>query len=214
MKIIYLVIGILYFVGHGLCRKQSGNEDSDPLELIQDKLERLLKKTKGVRDHLDILEKKIDELEKRSNAQLAQMAELQYANWTTIQRRQDGTEDFYRNWTEYRMGFGTSERGEFFMGLEKLHQLTSEKPHELLIILKDWENDTRYAHYNNFRISGEEGKYAIIELGDYSGTAGDGMDYYMGQKFSTFDSDNDEDDETNCAELYKSAWWFKTCALR
>lgn len=150
----------------------------------------------------------------RSNAQLAHMAELQKANWQTIQRRQDGTVNFYRNWTEYKTGFGNHSDSEFFVGLEKLHELTSGKPHELLIILKDWENDTRYAHYSHFEIAGEDANYALRMLGEYSGNAGDGMQYYLGQKFSTFDNDNDEDANTNCARLYQSAWWFKNCALR
>uniref|UniRef100_T1PLN9 Fibrinogen n=1 Tax=Musca domestica TaxID=7370 RepID=T1PLN9_MUSDO len=163
--------------------------------------------------HLKGLERKIDELVKRSNAQLAHMAELQKANWQTIQRRQDGTVNFYRNWTEYKTGFGNHSDSEFFVGLEKLHELTSGKPHELLIILKDWENDTRYAHYSHFEIAGEDANYALRMLGEYSGNAGDGMQYYLGQKFSTFDNDNDEDANTNCARLYQSAWWFKNCAL-
>ncbi|XP_069109048.1 fibrinogen-like protein A [Argopecten irradians] len=34
--------------------------------------------------------------------------------WTVIQNRQDGTVDFYRNWTDYKMGFGDMN-GEFWI---------------------------------------------------------------------------------------------------
>ena len=44
--------------------------------------------------------------------------------WLVIQRREDGSEDFHRNWVEYEDGFG-SLTGEFWYGLRALHCLTS-----------------------------------------------------------------------------------------
>ncbi|KAK3083696.1 hypothetical protein FSP39_001573 [Pinctada imbricata] len=45
--------------------------------------------------------------------------------WTVFQRRQDGTVDFYRNWAEYKMGFGHLS-GEFWLGNEFIYQLTNQ----------------------------------------------------------------------------------------
>ena len=39
--------------------------------------------------------------------------------------RFDGSLDFYRNWIEYRNGFGEIGRGEFWLGNEKVHRLTN-----------------------------------------------------------------------------------------
>ncbi|XP_062142268.1 fibrinogen-like protein 1 [Drosophila sulfurigaster albostrigata] len=30
-------------------------------------------------------------------------------------------------------------------------------------------------------------------------------------KFSTFDHDNDKDDDANCADWDESGWWFNSC---
>ncbi len=45
--------------------------------------------------------------------------------WTVIQRRSNGSVDFYRGWDEYKNGFGDL-RTEFWLGNEKIHQLTNQ----------------------------------------------------------------------------------------
>ena len=42
--------------------------------------------------------------------------------WLVIQKRINGSVDFYRNWTDYVYGFGDLE-GEFWYGLENIHAL-------------------------------------------------------------------------------------------
>ena len=48
--------------------------------------------------------------------------------WTVIQRRINGSVDFYLNWTDYVNGFGDLE-GEFWYGLENIHCLTASVQH-------------------------------------------------------------------------------------
>ena len=46
--------------------------------------------------------------------------------WTLLQRRNDGTVNFYQNWKAYKNGFGNIlNNGEFWLGLEYIHDLTS-----------------------------------------------------------------------------------------
>lgn len=43
--------------------------------------------------------------------------------WTYIHNRVDGSQDFYQDFESYKSGFGNLA-GEFWLGLEYIHQLT------------------------------------------------------------------------------------------
>ena len=45
--------------------------------------------------------------------------DMEEGGWTIIQRRQDGSEDFYRGWTDYVSGFG-NKTGEHWLGLVRM----------------------------------------------------------------------------------------------
>ncbi|XP_050087775.1 fibrinogen-like protein A [Anopheles aquasalis] len=131
--------------------------------------------------------------------------------WIVFQFRSDGSLDFYRGWNEFRDGFGDLNK-EFWLGLEKVHQITSGRKHELIIELKDFEGMYKYARYGAFEIGSESDQYNLKEFGNYSGTAGDNMSHYRGKKFSTKDRDNDAYDSNYCAPLMEGAWWYWSCS--
>ncbi|XP_035787322.1 ficolin-2-like [Anopheles albimanus] len=135
--------------------------------------------------------------------------EYDSGGWVVIQHRFDGTTNFYRDWKEYKNGFGNLE-GEFWLGLDRIHQLTASKPHELVVLLEDFEGNKTYARYAHFAIGGEAQLYELTQISGYSGTAGDDMGGVKGMKFSTLDSDNDTWDR-NCAVVYTGAWWYGAC---
>ena len=124
--------------------------------------------------------------------------------WIVIQRRVSGGVDFYRNWAEYREGFGSLE-GDFWWGNEKIHALTSSDRYELRVDLK-YKGKSSFAHYSSFSLDGENDNYAL-RLGTYDGTAGDSLSYHNGKPFSTYDRDNDGRAQ-NDAVVYSGAWWY------
>ncbi|XP_052891449.1 microfibril-associated glycoprotein 4-like [Anopheles moucheti] len=131
------------------------------------------------------------------------------SNWIVFQRRFNGSVNFYRNWTEYKQGFGDL-RGEHWLGLDKLHAIVKTRCHELLIVLEDFNGVIAYAHYDDFKIGDESEKYMIKSVGLYTGTAGDSFSSHKDELFSTYDQDNDRAG-ANCAKSFVGAWWFYKC---
>lgn len=126
--------------------------------------------------------------------------------WIVIQRRAKGDVDFYRDWTEYRNGFGSVE-GDFWIGNERIHQLTSEKAYELRVDLR-YQGREAFAAYASFIMDSEKDLYKL-RLNGYFGNAGNNL--HNNQAFSTFDRDHDTSAPTNCAVTYHGAWWYTSC---
>ncbi|CAK8684744.1 unnamed protein product [Clavelina lepadiformis] len=129
--------------------------------------------------------------------------------WIVFQRRFDGSMDFFRDWDFYQQGFG-NVNGEFWLGLELLHQLTTSADYKLRVDLEDAENNQAYAEYRTFSVGPKSSSYQLT-IGGYSGSAGDSMKVHNGQQFSTYDQDHDSSSGLNCAELGHGAWWYNEC---
>ncbi|XP_071837345.1 fibrinogen-like protein A isoform X2 [Apostichopus japonicus] len=130
--------------------------------------------------------------------------------WTVLQRRMDGSIDFYRYWDEYKNGFGFLNT-EFWLGNDKIALLTNQKNYELRIDITDRHGSSYFAKYNLFRISDEQSKYRLVNIDGYDSTSSVGIDrmsWHKNKLFSTRDQDNDGWSDYHCAEKHVGAWWF------
>ena len=119
-----------------------------------------------------------------------------------IQKRFDGSVDFFRNWT-YKAGFGSAS-SEYWLGNDVIHQLTSHRQWALRIKLTHFRKVSLYVQYNTFRIADEADKYRLTtdSLGSF---AGHSMSSLNESNFSTYDNDNDQY-YCNTALNHKHCW--------
>ena len=133
--------------------------------------------------------------------------------WLVVQRRQDGSVDFNRNWLEYEDGFGKLI-GEFWYGLRALHCLTGQGGWEMRMDIKLANGTNIFLQYEKFKVASAKDKYKLT-VGGFQGTTTDPMAYSNGMYFTTKDSDNDRDNRRNCALAVPNepngGWWHKYC---
>ncbi|KAG5871750.1 hypothetical protein JTB14_004598 [Gonioctena quinquepunctata] len=118
--------------------------------------------------------------------------ETRGGGWAHIQKRFDGSQDFYLGWRDYKFGFGDLG-GEFWLGLENIHLMTASADTELSVEMTALNQTKIYARYKAFKIGTEPEGYPLIILANYSGDAGDSLKN-LGMKFTTKDFDQDTDD--------------------
>lgn len=129
--------------------------------------------------------------------------------WTVFQRRMDGSVDFYRGWSDYQYGFGELS-GEYWLGLDKIHILTNNRPgetHELRVDMTTFKNETYFAQYSSFRVGDANSKYVMIIGGYYKGN-GNALYYHNGRRFTTKDQDNDRSKDRNKAITCGGGFWY------
>ena len=96
-----------------------------------------------------------------------------------VQQNIDGSTPFFnRSWDEFKVGFNDS-RGNYWLGNELLHQLTSSTGrYKLRFDLQARANlSLYYAEYSTFRVESEQTNYTL-RVGGYSGNANDAFSYH------------------------------------
>lgn len=162
----------------------------------------------------------------------------QNGGWLLIQNRLDGSVDFGRRWDEYRRGFGNIAfkaskghceiPGEYWLGNDRISQVTKMGPTEVLIEMQDWTGAKVHAQYRQFTVQSETSNY-VLAVNGYSGNAGNSflegslelfgenrtMTIHNGMMFSTYDRDNDNwtpgDPSKQCAREDGGGWWYNRC---
>ena len=119
--------------------------------------------------------------------------------------------EFARPWVDYKNGFESPDMN-YWMGLDRLHTLTSSRAYGLRVDMTVWHGRTFWAEYDRFRVGPESGNYTLSVGGyDRYSTVTDEMWHHNGMMFSTYDRDNDRWSEGNCARDRYGGWWYKDC---
>ena len=144
--------------------------------------------------------------------------------WIIIHQHLGYIFNWNRSWADYKDGFG-SIGAQFWLGLEKVHLLTSSQPYRLRVELRSRSTKLWYsAEYWSFQIGDELNDSYRLQVDGYSGDAGDAFCYtgdsngngnyghylHNGMAFSTFDRDNDNN-TINCASYRRGGWWYNGC---
>ena len=134
----------------------------------------------------------------------------------TIQRRINDSVDFDRDWDDYVTGFG-EEDGNYWMGLEEIHQLTTTHDVSLFIDIETFEGEPFTLKLQTFSVGNAASNYRM----HYSGYSQSSdrvtrslfPSSYNGRMFTTRDRDNDGHPDINCAsDRSRGGWWYGTCA--
>lgn len=131
--------------------------------------------------------------------------------WTVIQRRLNDKVSFRKKYASYEHGFGDFTEN-FWLGLSKITKLTVD-PSELYIGLEEfYDSQSTFARYSSVSVGGRDSGYVLRISGfDESSTAGDSLESHDGQRFSTYDRDQDRVSVHNCAKLHRGGWWYHRC---
>ena len=123
---------------------------------------------------------------------------------------------FNRNWAAYQQGFGDMN-GEFWLGNDKIHRLTSTATTELRIDLTASGPSYGHSKFSNFQVHNNANKY-WWSMNSYSGNIGNAIYGSKTQawnqnnmRFSTPDQDNDNNPGGSCAASSRAGWWYNWC---
>jgi len=144
--------------------------------------------------------------------------------WIIFHQRFLYTFNWRRPWADYKAGFGSID-ADFWLGLEKVHLLTSSQPYRLRVEIQQSFTVWYSAEYWSFKIGDELNDKYRLEVSGYSGDASDSLQYkddydgdryfgnyyHNGMEFTTYDQDNDKYGAGNCAFYYFGGWWYNKC---
>ena len=86
-----------------------------------------------------------------------------YCTTQVFMHRYDGSVEFYRNWTEYKNGFGSAS-GEFWLGNDNIHSLTTQSGRSTVLKIDlsvHWGSETAHSEYDGFYVVDAAKNYTL-----------------------------------------------------
>ena len=138
--------------------------------------------------------------------------------WLVVLRREQAgnpADYFNRSCEDYEEGFGDSGK-EFWLGLNKMANLTQENEYGAKFELLDWDGQTYQAYYENFKVGpGPDFELEIDSfvwpMGRWPPSVGDTMRYQVGNPFQCVGRDEIWEDK-RCSAAYNGGggWWYRS----
>ncbi|XP_071108751.1 angiopoietin-related protein 3-like [Haliotis cracherodii] len=114
-------------------------------------------------------------------------------------------------WADYKSGFNNSDC-YMWLGLEKIHALTSVRPYMLYVSLKKFDTTPGQVSYSAFYVGDEASEYQLSVSG-FTGDSVFGDRFNLGDLARTLDGshfcakDHCNNSAYPCAEWHSGAWW-------
>ena len=133
----------------------------------------------------------------------------------TIQRRISNSVNFDRHWDDYVTGFG-EEDGNFWLGLEEIHQLTTTHNVSLYINIETFVGQPFTMKLEEFSVGNATTNYAwnyswFSQSSDQVTGSVLGS-FHNGMMFTTRDRDNDLSGGNCASDRCRGGWWYNGCA--
>jgi len=202
-----LLVGAIAFAVEK--ESEAASEKTEIKESLKSKLKNIARESKRAKDYDDA----IDESSLRHEDE-----------WIIIQERNfaESTAFAQNGWQEYKEGFGTNST-EYWLGLEKIHQLT--KSGEWQLIIRFTLNDKRevWILYDGFHVEDEQMHY-LLSVEKVSAQIGssdlklkdDIYMYFNRMPFATRDRRNAKNmlgiSGKACGVEAEGGWWFRYCS--
>lgn len=93
-----------------------------------------------------------------------------------VQQNVNANDYFAKDWSEYQVGFNEGDliNGKYWIGLDRLHSLTSTGLYLLRVDLVDASNNELYEEFDDFTVgTGTDMSGYVLSAGSGRGTAGD-----------------------------------------
>jgi len=145
-------------------------------------------------------------------------------DWILFQQRKlDNDTDLFQEmgWAQYKRGFGHPNGKAYWMGLERMHQMTSTGKWQLILVVHVQGHDKTYSFvvYDDFKIKSELKGYQlkigslIDRISFFASLDSKNLLVYNNRApFSTKDRDNDFYSEDCANSSWNGGWWYKSCS--
>ena len=143
-----------------------------------------------------------------NNETIQVYCDISKGGWTRVMNRINYASDFYKNWTEYKAGFGDVKR-DHWLGFDSILKIMSNG--EFIARFEFETVDAKdFFELDSFKISNESEKYKW-KLGKLANRSIDVATVYHDEnKFSTWDNINDPGNK-DCPRWFQAGWWFNNC---